>query len=463
LYLTVSHAVARLFGLAAVTILTRYLGPGEYGNLTLAYAYQGLFAALVEASLDLTLIREASKNPDKLGHYIGNGIMLRGIFAVGGYLLAKAVLPFLGYDPAEERFLGLAVSIILLSPFAVTRLIFLVTLEIKLVAILDAIAQLLSTISMLSVVLFQYGKGEQILVMQVAATAAAQCLYFAYGRRSLSQPISFRLDWRLWGTLLNQTWPLTVLGMVHTLQAQIARMLIGSTMGSTDGGLYTLAFNLSKTLDFVSVAYCSSIYPLLSRYYTTDPERFRRLYQFSFRLMMTAILPIALLASLTSGEIVTLYAGSAYLQAAPVLAVMIWAQAFQFTGLVLYHTALAAGQQRLLPRISIVTSLSRIGLQILLVQRIGLLGAACALLAMYGVSFAMYGLAKPTRAYALEWLRSTLAPGIAVLIVGVLLIIAQPPVIITWAGGLALYGLLSLLLRSVKLGDVHSIRQLLWP
>jgi O-antigen/teichoic acid export membrane protein len=459
LYLTASHLVTRLLGLAATMVLTRYLGPAEYGDLTLAYAYWGLFGTLVEAGLDLTLIREASQNPERLGHLVGNGILLRGALAATGYFLATAALPVLGYGPATVRLLRLATLMLALSPFAVARLIFIVTLRIKLVAVLDGIGQLVNTALVLAVALFQSGRGEQVLLAQIAATAAAHGLYLAYGRRLLPGPIAFRVDWRLWGSLLGRAWPLTVTGALSTLQLHASRLIVGHVLSSADGGAYSAAMKLVTGLNFLPALYCTAVYPLLSQHHKADPERFRRLYRLSFRVMMVAILPIALLASLTSREIVTLYAGRVYLPAAPLLAILAWAQVLQFAGPILYYVILAAGQQRVFPPAAAVRALVHVGLYALLLSRLGLVGAAVATLISSAVVLGLYGALSTTRAYMLDWLRASLRPLAATLILGALLILVHPPAIVTWLAGPAVYGLLMCLSRSFDRDDIQLIHR----
>jgi O-antigen/teichoic acid export membrane protein len=460
-YLTASHAVTCLLGLAVTTSLTRYLGPAEYGDLTLAYAYLGLFTSLVDAGLSLTLIREASQSPSRLGHIVGNGMMLRGVLTVGGYLLASAIIPLLGYDLAALRLFKLAILILLLSPFSVPRLVFLVAQRIKLVAVLDTIGQLVNTALVLSVVLSRYGRGGHILLVQLVATAVGQCFYLVYGRRLLTQPISLSVDWQLWRLLLSRSWPLAVSGILYALEVHVNRLIVGRVLGNVDGGAYTVAVNLTTAFSFLPILYFSSAYPLLAQYYVADPDRFCWLYRFSFRAMMVIALPMALLASLTGREIIALYAGAAYLSATPLFIALAWMQVLQFAGAVLYYTVLAAGQQRLFPLVSIARVSVCIGLHALLLPWLGLVGAAFATLAMYGVSFGIYGLLKATRSYVLDWLRSALRPGLALLILAVFLIATRLPWLVAWFSGLALYCLLLILLRSVSRGDVQFIRHAL--
>ena len=442
IYLIASQVITRLLGLGVTMILTRHLGPDKYGDLTLAYAYWNLFAGLIEAGLDLTIIREASQDPDQLAELVGNGILLRGLFALSSALIALALVPFIGYDPTRTRLLRLAVLLLLFSPFAVSRTIFLVTLKIKRVAVLDVIGQLVNAAFVISLVLVSNCRSSHVLLMKIAGLAFTQCLYLVYGRRLLSQPISFRPDWQLWGDLLRKTAPLAIAGAFHAMQAQVSRLLVGRILSPSEGGQYTIAMSLSTTLSFLPTLYCSSIYPLLSCYHRSDQARFRQLYRSGFKTVMTIALPLALLTSLTATEIITLYAGEAYLPATSLFAALAWTMVPQFAGPVLYYTVLSAGQQQFFSWASAISLLVRVGLYGLLLPRLGIIGAAFAVWAMYSISFGIYGVLKATRIYVIDWFHSMLRPGIAVLITAVLLVILRPPWLVTWGLGLAAYMLL---------------------
>ena len=176
---------------------------------------------------------------------------------------------------------------------------------------------------------------------------------------------------------------------------------------------------------------------------------------------MTIVLPVALLMSLTAGEIITLYAGKAYLPAAPLFTVLVWTLIPQFAGPVLYRTILAAGQQRFLSWTSAAMLLVRVGLYRLLLPRLGIIGAAFAVWAMHSIGFGIFGAIKATRTYVIDWLRSMLRPGIALLITAALLAIIRPAWLAAWVGGLVTYTLSLLLLRSVDRSDVERIQRLL--
>ena len=58
-------AVTLAIGLASIAIITRYLGPEDYGKYTLALTYMQLFAVLADVGLFTIVVREISRDPSR--------------------------------------------------------------------------------------------------------------------------------------------------------------------------------------------------------------------------------------------------------------------------------------------------------------------------------------------------------------------------------------------------------------
>ncbi len=52
-------------GAVSIAIVTRYLGPDDYGKYTLALMYMQLFGVLADVGLFTTVVREISKDPSR--------------------------------------------------------------------------------------------------------------------------------------------------------------------------------------------------------------------------------------------------------------------------------------------------------------------------------------------------------------------------------------------------------------
>jgi O-antigen/teichoic acid export membrane protein len=461
LYLTFSQLTVRLLGLATTIALTHYLAPAEYGDLVLAYAYWRIFSTFVEAGVDLTVIREANQNLIRLGHFIGNSLLLRAFLAIVGYFLSVILPPFLGYGGAETRLFGIASLLILFSPLSIFRLVFLINMKIRLVAVLDVIGQLINTVLVFGIMFLQWNEIENVLLVRILATFLSLSFYIVCYNMMFDIKIPLRIDWKIWKTLLTRTWPLTISNTLHTVQVQASQLIVGRLLSNVDAGKYTMAMNLASTLSFVPAMYCTSIYPLLSRYYVASSKKFHQLYQFSFEAMTIIAIPLAFLASMFGDEIIVLYAGEAYLSIATFFVALLWMQVLEAANHVLYYTILAAGQQRFLLGTSILRTLIYLVLHTILLSQFGVTGSAFAWLVMYIVSFGIYGKIKATRGYVLDWLQLVIRPSVAFLISSLLLNISFLPKLVVFLSVILLYCVLLILMHNFNQDSVYSIDHIL--
>ena len=85
-------------GLVSIALLTRYLGPDDYGKYTLALMYMQLFGVLADVGLFTTVVREISKAPERTEELVGNALALRLLLAIGVIALAAGVSLLLPYE-----------------------------------------------------------------------------------------------------------------------------------------------------------------------------------------------------------------------------------------------------------------------------------------------------------------------------------------------------------------------------
>src|SRR4051794_37085375 len=85
-------------GLVSIAVLTRYLGPSDYGRYTLALMYMQLFGVLADVGLLTTVVREISKRPERTEELVGNALSLRLLLSFVTIAVAAGISLLLPYD-----------------------------------------------------------------------------------------------------------------------------------------------------------------------------------------------------------------------------------------------------------------------------------------------------------------------------------------------------------------------------
>jgi O-antigen/teichoic acid export membrane protein len=94
-----AKAAVLVIAAVSVAVLTRYLGPADYGRYALALSFMQLFGVLADAGLTTIVVREISREPGRAGELMANGLTLRLLLAFATIALAGLVSLLLPYEP----------------------------------------------------------------------------------------------------------------------------------------------------------------------------------------------------------------------------------------------------------------------------------------------------------------------------------------------------------------------------
>lgn len=157
----------------------------------------------------------------------------------------------------------------------------------------------------------------------------------------------------------------------------------------------------------------TSTIPLLYKYAQTSPGSFKKIYESSFKYLMIFIMPVAVIVTLYSRQIILICFGQAFLPSQYGLAILIWSTVFVFAGLIHSNLLLATNLQRL----DIIFTGSSVALNIflnfILIPTYGFVGAAVATTVSYGFGVPLSYALKRTRQFGRAMIRSMVKPLLA--------------------------------------------------
>jgi len=100
--------------------------------------------------------------------------------------------------------------------------------------------------------------------------------------------------------------------------------LLSKLRGNEAVGNYSAAFRLAMGLAFAGLAFSGAVFPLLSRLFTTNRQRFTQTLELALRYMLLLVLPIAVFCSALASPIITIVYGPEYSEAAGVFGIVAW-------------------------------------------------------------------------------------------------------------------------------------------
>ena len=431
-------AVTLVIGLASIAIVTRYLGPEDYGKFALALTYMQLFAVLADVGLFTIVVREISRDPSQTERLVGNTLTLRLVLAAGAIALAACLSLLLPYDP-DVRVAILLAGLPLL--FGMLNSTFVTVLQARLrmgrAVVGDVIGRALALAAVGLVAALDLG------FLAVMGTAAVGALATALVTMLLTRrlvPLRPRREPQVWRRLIVMALPLGVALAVNEIYFRADTLIISLYEPYEQVGLYTLAYRMLELTLVFGTVFLTTTFPLLSQAVASDEPRARRTIQLSTDLFVALGAPLVAGGLVLAPALVELAAGSDFEDAATPLRILLAAGALAWINGAFGYALIAKDRQLSALWLNLTALAFNVGLNLLLVPRYGIVVAAVVTVASEVLILAgSYVLMR--RYFDFFPAPRTLVPAVlaAAIMAGLLWVLRDAPVLLLVPLGAAVY------------------------
>jgi O-antigen/teichoic acid export membrane protein len=375
-----SLAIKWVVGIA----VANYLGRGLNGVLAGGIVYIYFFSAIATLGLDQYIVKELHAFPESRDKILGTSFFMKvlaGFACIPLIWLAFHIYPAKG-TPYHYVFILSFIGVV--QAFTVIDSYFQSEVKSKYIMQVQVLGNLVSAIIKLGlifykmpIVWFVYAYSFDFLLLSVG-----YCFTYQLADRSI---FSWTYDNRLAKKLLNYSWPLIIAGIMITLFMKIDQIMLQNMKGLKEAGAYATVASLSEAWNFVPIVIVTSLFPAILNARRDDLDRYNKRLQNMYDLMVYLSVPVAIIITFAAPLIYKFYKPE-YAYSAPVLSVHIWSGIFVFLGA-------ASGQYLIAENFNKLTfirtgfgAIVNIGLNLVLIPKMGMMGAAIATLAAYAGS-----------------------------------------------------------------------------
>src|SRR5579875_366565 len=365
-------------------LLTRYLGPVQYGEYTFALPYLSVFALISGVGMDALVIRQLSRQPRKrwssiLSYAAGTRLFFT-ILGIGASMLVALVLPV----SAEERSLLLVGSLSLIFSFSVNGLRMVYSYgfrseqRVSSLAFIETTNRIITAGLVVLVVVLHFSLWW-VYVLIVYSDVPFFILQVWIARRRYGLRIRFSLKQvreQLFGGL-----PLLSYNIMVLIGNQADVFFLMALAGPRSVGIYALAMRGTDPLLSIVVAYVTGLYPPLCTELEEGRKHFAPVYYEATRVLALGIIPLAIVVSVEANKIVLLLGGQSFTSAAIAVQLLMWAMAATFFGQLAVRACMAANKERRIPYVTIVSVGVNVVTNLVLIPRWNIAGAGVAALA----------------------------------------------------------------------------------
>lgn len=388
LFWAVTGKVVTLLGSLLVGIfVARYLGPEQYGLMNYVVSFVALFQVFASFGLDNIEIREESKCKGtgekgrvpgvEANTILGTAFGLRLIFAGITMLLVILTAWLFEADTFTKWMITLYSLSMIMNTFGVIRNYFTSIVWNEYIVKTEISRTIIGALIKVILLLL-----HAPLAWFIAATLFDTILiaggYLLSYRKQIASPRLWTFDLPTAKYLIKESFPLLLSGAAVVVYQKIDQVMIGNMIDKASVGYYAVAESIAGMLIFIPTILSQTIMPILIQNYQVNKEQYQVKAQLFMDVTIWLCIIMCLIVSLLAPFVIRLLYGSQYESSILLLQVCVFkviGYAFaQVTGAMI----ITEGKQKYVVIRNIIGCVCAILLNLLLLPRYGVLGAAFA-------------------------------------------------------------------------------------
>jgi O-antigen/teichoic acid export membrane protein len=334
--------LSTLLGIAAVMVMTRYLGVEQFGWYTTAVGFLQFIGLLSDFGFTVTTANMLSEPAFDKGKLFGTLFTWRFLTALLFNGLAPILIIFFPYPTPVK----LAVVIAAISFFALAlNQAFVGYYQAKIRTNLVAIGEIIGrTVLLVGVVLAFYFNWTFLWIMAIVALGSIiNCLYLW----SKSEAIHFSIDKEISKAVYKKIWPNATAVIFNAFYLQGDRVILPLFVSQTLVGLYGAAYRVLDIVIQIATLIMGIMLPLITFSWSRgQTQEFKERYQLAINLSALVLFPLLIGIVIKAEPIMSFVASEKFIGSGDILRYLALSILGICFGVAFGYTALAINRQR---------------------------------------------------------------------------------------------------------------------
>lgn len=381
-FFSLSSSIAqKLLTLAYFVIVARAFGPEEQGRYSAALAFATLFSVLIDMGLASALTRETARDVARAKDFLGQMFLARIALGVVVYgLIVGSALAF-GYSSELISMImiaGIASAIDIMT----TSCWFLLRGFRNLMY--ESIGSIAAVLGMVVTGIIATVMGYPVVAL-VYAVLFGSCvnlciaLYTVFVRARI--PLVMIPNWTTLRFLVVISIPFAGAAIFSRIYTFADVALLAKFASEQAVGWYSAGNKLILALNIIPAALSASLYPALSSYSASAPQRLEHLVSRALFFLLLISVPLGFGISVLASSIVMLFYGPEYIPTIPVLQLLGVSLIFSFLSYPFGALLAAVNRQKTGTLVMGIVALVNIIVNVIFIPRYGAFGSALASMA----------------------------------------------------------------------------------
>jgi len=364
--------------------VVRYLGPKDFGLYSYVLSFSWLFASFSSLGLETISTRETVKHPEKRDEINGTVFFLRLAGGIVAFVLIAVVLTI----TREEIYTSILILIFsasfIFQAFTSIEYYFRGIVKAKYNAYALSASVIISSSLKVVFILLKAPLIYFVIASSFEFVVLAVGLIIVYRYNKLSI-LNWKYSKKLATSLLKDSWPLALSGVVVMVYMRIDQVMIKNMMSEEAVGFYSAAVRICEAWYFIPVTLCNAIFPAIVNAKSVSLEIYNSRMQKLYDILTWLAIGIAIPVTIFSSQIIQICFGEAFAPASPVLTIYIWAGIAVFLGVASSQYLINENLTKLSFLRAFIGMVLNVILNFILIPTYGIIGSAIATLISYTI------------------------------------------------------------------------------
>jgi O-antigen/teichoic acid export membrane protein len=360
--------------------VVRRLGDAHFGRYSAALAYVAVFAIFTDLGTSALSVREMARKGENIAWMVPSIVALRVFLSL--VVIAVITISALLLYKTPDIVLGIFVASCGLLLYAFQGPLDCTLIASERLDFSSASALLNQVVFVaLGASLLLAGAGYIGLLLASLGGVLAMGLASAYVVSRVLKVDFERPQPRHWWPILRASFPFSIMMVTDIIGRRFDTIFMSLVLVDAAVGWYNVPYNLILMMLLLAQSLALAIYPTLVKQYDSGRGSIQDTVQRALRYLLLISLPIAVGGMLLASRIIILLYRQQFAPAIPVMQLLVWALPAMFLLEITGRTSVTLHLERKLARLSLITLLMGVTLSVILIPRLGIIGAAIALVA----------------------------------------------------------------------------------
>lgn len=403
--LSLSYGICYVIGFFILIYSARYLGVVNFGILSFALAFTGIFGVFIDFGMNSLTTRELARDKSLTPEYISNVIIIRIILSIVVFLSIIVVINILGYN---EKTIYVVCFIALYNIGMIFSQLFYSIFQayekMEFQAVGTIIYYIVLFLGVLILIHYKLSIIEFAVIYSIVGLITFGFAFLVFIKKFFRPQIKFNLDFIK--DLIKISWPFAITGISINLYNWIDTILLSFLTGQLAVGLYNASYKLMLWFIFIPVVINTALFPLMSQYYITSHKSLKFSFEKLVKILALIGIPIGFGTVLLANKAINLVYGYQFIGSVIALQILIWSTVIIFIRNPYERLLESSNKQSVVSKIFVLGVIFNIIANLLVIPKYSFVGAAIinvitdliiGILLIYGTSRIGFSISRHTQ------------------------------------------------------------------